>query len=124
MPGRTQWIYGEASMPVLLDGAHNPDGVETLCRHLRESVRGRPRFLFAVMRDKDFPALYRNLRSLSHDITYLDLNRIFPRALTIAELRAASPALSLAARGGSLVARIRRIAGSAPSPTSFFHSRL
>ena len=89
MPCRTQWIHGETFMPVLLDGAHNPDGVGALCRHLRESVRGRPRFLFAVMRDKDFTALYRNLRALSHDITYLDLNRIFPRALTIAELRAA-----------------------------------
>lgn len=89
MPGRTQWIHGETFMPVLLDGAHNPDGVGALCRHLRESVQGRPRFLFAVMRDKDFTALYRNLRSLSHDITYLDLNRAVPRALTIAELRAA-----------------------------------
>ena len=37
--------------------------------------------------------------------------------LAIEELRAASPALSLAARGGSLLARIRRIAGCEPAPS-------
>ncbi len=36
--------------------------------------------------------------------------------LAIEELRAASTALSLAARGGSLLARIRRIAGCEPAP--------
>ncbi len=36
--------------------------------------------------------------------------------LAIEELRAASPALSLAAGGGSLLARIRRIAGREPTP--------
>jgi beta-lactamase regulating signal transducer with metallopeptidase domain/protocatechuate 3,4-dioxygenase beta subunit len=36
--------------------------------------------------------------------------------LAIEELRASSPALSLAAHGGSLLARIRRIAGCEPTP--------
>lgn len=36
--------------------------------------------------------------------------------LAIEELRAASPALSLAARGGSFLARIQRIAGCEPAP--------
>ncbi len=36
--------------------------------------------------------------------------------LAIEELRAASPTLSLAARGGSFLARIRRIAGCEPAP--------
>jgi len=36
--------------------------------------------------------------------------------LAIEELRAASPSLSLAASGGSLLARIRRIAGCEPTP--------
>ncbi len=36
--------------------------------------------------------------------------------LAIEELRATSPSLSLAAHGGSLLARIRRIAGCEPAP--------
>ena len=89
MSGRTQWLQGENVLPLLLDGAHNPGGVEALCRYLRTGNRGRPRFFFAVMRDKEFTALYRQLRSVSEDIVYLDLSPAYPRALTVEELRMA-----------------------------------
>jgi folylpolyglutamate synthase/dihydropteroate synthase len=79
-------------MPLLLDGAHNPGGVEALSRYLENGPRKegrRARFFFAVMRDKDFAALYRQLRTLSDDIVYLDLTATFPRALPFSELCAA-----------------------------------
>ncbi|HAO98791.1 MAG TPA: hypothetical protein DCQ83_01965 [Fibrobacteres bacterium] len=87
--GRTQWIHSDGFLPVLLDGAHNAASVEALCRHLRGNVKGKPRFFFAVMRDKDFVSLYRQLRAVSDDIVYLDLSKIFSRALTADELRSA-----------------------------------
>lgn len=87
MSGRTQWLQGENVIPLMLDGAHNPGGVEALCRYLREGHHGRPRFFFSVMRDKEFTTLYRELRSLSDDIVYLDLSPAFSRALTVEELR-------------------------------------
>jgi len=98
LPGRTQWLEGKQGkankqgkdvLPVLLDGAHNPGGVEALCRYLRMRGGGRPRFFFSVMRDKDFTAVYRQLRAVSGDIVYLDLTAAFPRALPFSELRAA-----------------------------------
>jgi dihydrofolate synthase/folylpolyglutamate synthase len=88
--GRTQWLEGKAAervLPVLLDGAHNPSGVEALCRYLSKQS-GRPRIFFAVMRDKDYSALYRRLHAVSGDVVYLDLSISFPRALTFSELRA------------------------------------
>ncbi len=90
LSGRTQWLEGKnggSLLPLLLDGAHNPGGVEALGHYLRKQG-GRPRFFFAVMRDKDFAALYKQLRSLSDDIVYLDLAATFPRALPFADLRA------------------------------------
>ncbi len=50
-PGRLQWL--ETSPPVLLDGAHNPQGAQALA-HFLETIGGRrPRTaIFATMRDK------------------------------------------------------------------------
>ena len=50
-PGRLQWL--ETTPPVLLDGAHNPQGAQALA-HFLESIGGRrPRTaIFATMRDK------------------------------------------------------------------------
>ncbi len=50
-PGRLQWL--ETTPPVLLDGAHNPQGAQALA-HFLETIGGRrPRTaIFATMRDK------------------------------------------------------------------------
>lgn len=90
-PGRTQWLQGDGVIPALLDGAHNPDGVKALCAYLRKGNFGRPRFFFSSMGDKDFLSLYTQLRELSDDLVFLDLSQIFPRALTVENLRAALP---------------------------------
>jgi dihydrofolate synthase/folylpolyglutamate synthase len=88
LPGRAQWVEAEGKLPLLLDGAHNPAGMEALCRHLRALRLGRPRFLFAAMRDKDVASLYRMLRTVTEDVVYLDLGSAFPRALQARELQA------------------------------------
>ena len=89
MPGRTQWLEGDGIIPVLLDGAHNAGGMEALIRYVRKRNKGKPRIFFAVMRDKDCAALYRQLHSLTDDIVYLDLSPKFSRALQHTELREA-----------------------------------
>ncbi|MFQ3590776.1 MAG: cyanophycin synthetase, partial [Chloracidobacterium sp.] len=50
-PGRLQWIDGNP--PILLDGAHNPEGVQALADFLETTCRRRPvTTVFAAMRDK------------------------------------------------------------------------
>ncbi len=85
-PGRTQWLESEDLIPLLLDGAHNSEGVEALCRNLQEQNRGLPRIFFAMMKDKEVGFAYQTLRTMSLDIHYLDLHAIYPRALTFSEL--------------------------------------
>ena len=82
-------------MPVLLDGAHNPAGVDALRTYLTGSTTpGRARVFFSVMRDKDFLEVYRALRAITDDIVFIDMSALFPRALPAAEFRAALSAAS------------------------------
>ena len=100
LPGRTQWIDPKPAaatpslkhVPVLLDGAHNPAGVEALCTHLLESKMkekkgARARVFFSVMRDKEYLSVYRALRTVTDDVVFLDMSALFPRALPFSELR-------------------------------------
>jgi len=62
-PGRLQWIRSPRP-PLLLDGAHNPDGARALARYLRAH---RPFVLvFGVMADKAVTAMARSLFPLAH----------------------------------------------------------
>ena len=55
-PGRLERVALDEGRHALLDGAHNPAGVETLCAYLDE--RGEPfDLLFGVMADKDAGAM-------------------------------------------------------------------
>ena len=57
-PGRMELLRREP--PVLLDGAHNPQGAEALASAVLELLGGRPVCLLAgVMADKDVPAMVR-----------------------------------------------------------------
>jgi dihydrofolate synthase/folylpolyglutamate synthase len=59
-PGRFEVFFG--SPPVILDGAHNPDGIRTLRQTLDEVYPTRPIvFLFGVLADKDHAAMARIL---------------------------------------------------------------
>ncbi len=56
-PGRLEVVAGAPLL--IVDGAHNPDGIETLVREVQPLLRGRGRLwlLFGVMRDKDWTAM-------------------------------------------------------------------
>jgi dihydrofolate synthase / folylpolyglutamate synthase len=100
MPGRLQHLVprtARAHLPVLLDAAHNPAGMEALARVLEEtsgdesqkpasSARVRRRVFFSVMADKDFGTLFTSLCALSSDLVFVDLSATNPRALTAAGL--------------------------------------
>jgi dihydrofolate synthase/folylpolyglutamate synthase len=91
LPGRTQWLRplpGSGRVPVLLDGAHNPAGVDALCAALSRQG-GRARVFFSVMRDKEYLAVYGALRAVTEDVVFLDMSALFPRALPFAELKGA-----------------------------------
>jgi dihydrofolate synthase/folylpolyglutamate synthase len=78
------------SPDVLLDGAHNPAGIDVLVEEMRVLAAGRPlRVLFGVMRDKSWPLM---LRSLARVATELVVTR--PRQARSAdprEVAAAAP---------------------------------
>lgn len=61
-PGRLQWFDG--SPRVLLDGAHNPAGAETLAAYLRTHEGPRPVLLFAATAGKDVEGILAPLRGL------------------------------------------------------------
>ncbi|MBF0308371.1 MAG: bifunctional folylpolyglutamate synthase/dihydrofolate synthase [Magnetococcales bacterium] len=58
-PGRLEWFPGRPAL--LLDGAHNPAGAETLANYLK-TLGSRPRILlFGALRDKDWPEMVSHL---------------------------------------------------------------
>ncbi len=66
-PGRLQLV--RRSPDVLLDGAHNPAGIDVLVEEMRALAAGRPvRVLFGVMRDKAWPLMLRSLARIATEI--------------------------------------------------------
>jgi dihydrofolate synthase / folylpolyglutamate synthase len=78
---------------VLLDGAHNPEGVAALVAHIREVI-GRPVVLvFAAMKDKDLRTMTRLLFPAASTIV---LTRVpYKRSAEPEELLAAAPPLKV-----------------------------
>jgi dihydrofolate synthase/folylpolyglutamate synthase len=74
---------------VLLDGAHNVDGVTALARHLREAVGRRVVLVFGAMKDKDLQAMTRILFPAASTIV---LTRVpYKRSADPEDLLAAAP---------------------------------
>ncbi len=89
LPGRTQPLSGPGLLPLILDGAHNPDGVAALSAWLRAAYPGkRILALFSVMKDKDVASVYRAVAGFASEIRFVPLAPKFPRALTLPELEA------------------------------------
>jgi dihydrofolate synthase / folylpolyglutamate synthase len=62
-PGRFEVIKGIPD--IVLDGAHNPDGIDALRKAMEKRYGGRRvHLLFAVMADKDWPAMVERLAPL------------------------------------------------------------
>ncbi|MEI8289082.1 MAG: folylpolyglutamate synthase/dihydrofolate synthase family protein [Verrucomicrobiota bacterium] len=68
-PGRLQLIRQPAGRKVLLDGAHNLAGAETLRATLEKDFAGtRPVLIFGALADKDWPDICRLLAPLAEKI--------------------------------------------------------
>lgn len=88
VPGRTQLLTATGRLPLVLDGAHNPGGMDALAAWLRKDFPGRRILaLFSLMRDKDLPAVVRSLGTFAAEVAFLPMTR-FPRALGYGELQA------------------------------------
>ena len=75
--------------PVLLDGAHNVEGVTALAAHIRETIRKPVVLVFAAMHDKDLRAMTRALFPLCETVV---LSRVpYKRSASPEELLAAAP---------------------------------
>jgi dihydrofolate synthase/folylpolyglutamate synthase len=99
VPGRTQLLTATGRLPLVLDGAHNPGGMEALAAWLRKAFPGaRVLALFSLMRDKDAASVVRALRSFAAEIAFVPLER-YPRALGFAELGTALASAGVAAAG-------------------------
>lgn len=64
-PGRLQRIYRSGKPQVLLDGAHNLEGIQTLCAALRDLKVQSPTLILGMLGDKDWREMCRLLLPLA-----------------------------------------------------------
>jgi dihydrofolate synthase/folylpolyglutamate synthase len=79
-PGRLQWI--ESDPPVLLDGAHNPEGLETLISYLDEFPPEKPvNIIFGTLQDKPMLEMAERLKKYGKQLCFVPptCNRAFSR---------------------------------------------
>ena len=87
-PGRFEFLPG--TPPVLLDGAHNPGGVEALVSEVRGLLgNGKVRLLFASMGDKGWPSMLGALCAVSREVVLT--RNPSPRGAGLEALSAAVP---------------------------------
>ncbi len=68
-PGRLQLVQTPSGQKILLDGAHNVAGAETLCATLKKNFAGtRPAILFGALADKNWLDICRTLAPLAGKI--------------------------------------------------------
>jgi len=69
-PGRLQWIDGEP--PVLLDGAHNAEGIETLACYLDKFPPTRPlNIIFGALKGKPLEEMAQKLSEFGHKLCFV-----------------------------------------------------
>ena len=114
-PGRLQLVPGRP--PVLLDGAHNPQGAMALAAELaveRGAGRPRPVLVFAAMKDKDVAGLISPL--LPHVVrvvaTRPGVDRAEDPEVLAATIRGAGTPAETASGPAEALARARELAGS------------
>ena len=88
-PGRFE-VVSHPSGQLILDGAHNPQGAETLAKAWRARFGDkRARLLFSAVSSKDVRGMARWLEELADEIHVVELDS--PRAISAAELVAGFP---------------------------------
>jgi dihydrofolate synthase/folylpolyglutamate synthase len=86
VPGRFE-VVSEQPI-IILDGAHNPGGVQAFLKTVDHSFANEERrLIFAAFKDKDLRTMLGQLRDQFHSITLTTFDH--PRAAQIADLRAA-----------------------------------
>jgi dihydrofolate synthase/folylpolyglutamate synthase len=113
-PGRLQLVPGRP--PVLLDGAHNPQGAEALAAELAvRSAAGQPRpvLVFAAMKDKDIAGLIAPLLPhVAHVVaTQPGVDRAVDPETLAATIRGAGAGAEPAPSPAEALARARELAG-------------
>jgi dihydrofolate synthase / folylpolyglutamate synthase len=98
-PGRCQLIRRAGKPDVLVDGAHNPQGLEVLIREVRRRwLGGRISFIFGALGDKETASMSRMVGELDADIflspvasergaAVEQLKTSLPKAVTCASLK-------------------------------------
>jgi len=87
-PGRLQLITQDSGRRILLDGAHNAAGAETLASVLRKDFRATsPALIFGVLQDKDLGAITQILAPLASKILLVPVSS--QRTAAPTELQAA-----------------------------------
>ena len=81
--GRLDWVEGRPS--ILLDGAHNPSGMETLREFLDEFVQAPITLVFGAMKDKKLDELATIIFPAVHQLILTEPDN--PRAARIADLQ-------------------------------------
>lgn len=94
-PGRFQIVSTTSRQTVVLDGAHNPAGAETLRAGLQKYFPGRqPVIILGVMKDKDWTSMCRLLAPLAARVFLSPVasERTAPPQDLLPACRAANPA--------------------------------
>jgi len=111
-PGRLEWV--DVCPPLLLDGAHNPQGVQMLAEFLQGLPRARTVLLCGIMADKDWQAMARILAAVSDEaVTVAPDNK---RALPAAALAYALGGHGVSARAADTLAGAYQAARSLAGP--------
>ncbi|HEV2012540.1 MAG TPA: folylpolyglutamate synthase/dihydrofolate synthase family protein [Candidatus Dormibacteraeota bacterium] len=108
-PGRLEVI--DRHPIVLVDGAHNPAGLERSLATVQKLAKGRPLVIvFGAMKDKDLPGMLAQLRAMDAPIVFSAIN--WHRAAAPADLAAQFGSAAETAEGsGEALARARQQAG-------------
>ena len=93
-PGRLEWILSDP--PVLLDGAHNPQGTAALADYIRGLPQKKTVLLCGIMSDKDWWPMVETFATFADEAVATQPRE--PRALNAGKLAASFEALGVSAR--------------------------
>ncbi len=98
-PGRLELISLQDGREVLLDGAHNADGAQTLAAYLGRRHPERPALVIGVMRDKDVEGIIGALLPVVSSVvtTAADTARAIPADALAARIIATGPSIPVRA---------------------------
>jgi len=88
-PGRFQYL---SEKNLIIDGAHNPNGIEALCQSLMTYYpTAEKRFIFGCLKNKDYPKMLRTLFSYNSDSEVYFYHFNHKNSCTFQELEGACP---------------------------------